>query len=246
MDLLNLFDNDVIQDAKKLYNKNQVTVIKKDKHHIEAIVFDDYYYKVEFTFNENYNIVWPRVSRDGFRDICPFTKPYAAAVLYKLYLDHEYGITYNFNHTSLPKEKNDEFQFMSNPILANMGCYRELLSTLTKHILRIQNYNTDDVIATFSDSIDDLFEFFDSIIVPKEKLVALQLFLHIYKHLKFDFNIAEDIEIAIIEECNLRIHEVLQNEVHPTSRFYYQSILLNDYKIASYIYDYNKSSQIPH
>lgn len=244
MDLLNLFDHKTLFEAKELYNEKKITLIKKDDLHVEALVFDEYFYKVEITLNKEHSILWPRVSKDGFSTVCPFTKPYVATVLYLLYRNQEYGLTYNRHQTPYKPENTRDFDFMSYPTLSNMRCYQKLLENITRHILRIQIYNTDATLATFSRSIDDLFEYFDSISHPKEKLIALQLFLHIYKQLNFDFMIEKDVEASIVDECNLRIHEIIENEMHPLSRYYYQSILLNDSKITPYIYDYNKSSPL--
>lgn len=244
MDLLKLFSRDIMDQAIDLYVQNTIVMILKEEDKIEALVYDDYFYKVELTFNKDLTIIWPRVSRDGFRDVCPFSSPYAAAVLYALYMNREYGITCAFN-LKAPLHIDDD-AFINNKDLVNMQCYHRLLSDLTKHILRIQNYNTDAKLATFSDSIDDLFEYFDSIHEAKERLVALQLFLHIYKHLTFNFNSNFDIDSLIIDEANMRIHQILQFEMHPFNRNYYHSLLLNDNQIASMLSNYNKSSTISH
>ena len=244
MELLNLFDIDVIDKAQELYNQNQIIILKKDAHYIEAIVYDEYFYKVEITFNQNLSILYPRVSRDGFSDVDPFDTPYAAALLYKMYRKNEFGITYNYCLTQVPDTKLDGRKFISSTQLTNMRCYNKVLNNIIRYMLRLQNYNTDASITTFSKIIDDLFEYFDNIQKPQERLVALKLFLHIYAHLEFNFNLQDEIHFAIMDECNLRLHDIIDNENDPTFKVFYQSLLLADHDIINYNKD--KSSSLNH
>lgn len=246
MELLSLFSTATLKQAKNLYNQNKIIILKKDTHYIEAIIYDDFFYKVEITFNLHYTILYPRVSKDGFSDVDPFETPYAAALLYKLFRRNEYGLTYNYNLTHSPDAKLDGREFISSQVLTNMRCYNKLLKNITRYMLRLQNYNTDANITTFSNIIDDIFEYFDSMKKPQERLVGLQLFLHIYSHLEFNFDFQEEIHSAIVDECNYRIHEIIENEPDPTSKYFYQSILLTDDKIIPYISNYNKSSSLSH
>lgn len=245
MDLLSLFTQSVLDKAIQLHDRNSLIVLRKDTHYVEAVIYDEYFYKVEITFSADYRILYPRVSKDGLRDVCPFSTPYAAALLYRLYRTNLYGLTYKQSHTDEPLT-NQEDGFLQSSSLAHMHCTTHLLQDITRYILRLQNYNTEKTYTTFSSIIDNLFEYFDSIKKPQEQLVALQLFLHIYTKMEFDFDFQDEIHSALVDECNVRIHEIIENEPNPSNKYFFQTLLLNDAQITNYISHYNKSSRLNH
>lgn len=245
MELLNLFNLDVMAKAIALYDQNNIIILRKDAYYAEAIVYDEYFYKVEITFNHNYSILYPRVTNDGVREINPFSSPYAAALLYKLHRQDTYGLTFAYEKTIQLEEKSEQESFITEHLI-NLRCSNRLLKKIISYMLRLQNYNKEENFTTFSNIIDDLFEYFDAIKKPQERLVALQLFLHIYSHLEFDFNLQDEIKCALMDECNVRIYEIIEQESDPTSKYFYQTILLTDDKIHPMLHDYNKGSSLNH
>ncbi len=245
MELLNLFNSEIMDQAINLYDQNNIIILRKDAFYAEAIVYDEYFFKVEITFNQNYSIIYPRVTSDGVREVNPFTTPYVGALLYKLYRQNAYGLTYELEKTFEVEKESEQESFITEHLI-NLRCSNRLLKNIISYMLRLQTYNKEENITTFSNIIDDLFEYFDAIEKPQERLVALQLFLHIYSHLEFDFDLQDEIKCALMDECNVRIYEIIEEEPNPTSKYYYQTILLTDDKINSMLHDYNKSSSLNH
>lgn len=240
MELSKLFDEKVINTARDLYQSNKVIIIESDKTSVEAIVYDDYFYKVSLIFNNSHSIIYMRASKDGYSDVCPYSKPYAAAVLYKLYKENEFGLTLNREHKEQIKTDRPNTDCITPKELSNMGCYYKLLDQITNYILRMQNYNTDATLSIFSSVVDEVFEYFDSIKNERERLVAVQLFLHIYLHLDFNFQQRKEIHCAIIDEANYRIYDILKNTQDTYTEFFYSSLINNDNKLKPYISDFNK------
>ncbi|NLW15675.1 MAG: hypothetical protein GX038_05400 [Erysipelothrix sp.] len=244
MDLQKLFNVDLIKDAQSLFIQNKVIILNKGIYHVEAIIHDDIFYKIDITFNYNYSIVHMRVSKDGFTDVCPFTTPYAAAVLYKLHTQGNYGLTLNSNVEPHHFVCCESYEPLSSKSIASLSCYNRLLTQISKYVIRLQNYNTDSTFMTFSSILDEIFEYFDTIQDKHEKMVTIQVFLHTYMVLDFDFEYKDDIDYAILDECDYLIHQIIASEDNPHSRYLYQTILLNDTKISPYISDFNKTSSI--
>lgn len=237
MELIQLFGKEMVNQGISLYLDNKVIIIDEDTHTVKGLVFDKYYYLVTLTFNKDYSIVYPSVSKDGIKDKNPFNKPYASALMFNLFLEDKYDITCKCKLDQLKKPKLQTDFFADQ--LIDLKCYKDTIEILSNHILRIQNYNTDKRLCLFSQSIDDVFEFFDSLTSFRKRIISIQTFIHLYAQLSFNFS-NQDIHYVIIDECNQRINETLNEMDNPFHKLFYQTLLLNDTHIHPYLCDYNK------
>ncbi len=241
MDLKYLFEPEVLENAVQILNENRIKVLDESCYSVKALVYDHYYFLVQLRFNVDHSVVYLSITKDGISEYDPFKCPYAAALMLSMALEDKYELTCSLDFNIQCELDQDNSYFASN--LDQIICYHTILNDLTRHILRIQNYNTENRLPVFSQSIDNLFEYFDAIHEERPQLVAIQTFLHLYSQLTFDFE-NKDIHYAILDECNHRIDRIIRSLTNPFHRYYYQAILLNDTFIYPYLNDYNKTSPL--
>ena len=235
MELIQLFGKEMVNQGISLYLDNKVIIIDEDTYrkalsliillscdtHLQQRLF----YRLSF-----------RIKRWNQRQN-PFNKPYASALMFNLFLEDKYDITCKCKLDQLKKPKLQTDFFADQ--LIDLKCYKDTIEILSNHILRIQNYNTDKRLCLFSQSIDDVFEFFDSLTSFRKRIISIQTFIHLYTQLSFNFS-NQDIHYVIIDECNQRINETLNEMDNPFHKLFYQTLLLNDTHIHPYLCDYNK------
>ena len=241
MDLTRLFGETMLEEAVLIYQDNRVFVLDETSHSANALVYDDVYYLVTLHFNTNRKVVYMSVTSDGIIEENPFLLPYGAAVMISLFHEDKFEIKCSYGKCEKKTTNQDEAYFAAN--LKDIQCYQNILSDLSRYMLRIQNYNTDQRLDNFSIAIDGLFEYFDSFDCKRKQLIAIQTFIHLYSQLSFKFE-NTDIHHAIIDECNQRIDSSLRKLNNPFHRYYYHALLLEDQYLYPYLSNYNRSSKV--
>lgn len=231
MNLQDIFNINIIEHAKTLYNQENVVIISDEENTIKAVVHDGLFYNVTLKFNSDNSLSTMQVSSDNITQQCPYSTPYAAATLIKLMVNNRFNIT-----CACKLEPVMTSSRLTSTALSHSPCYKEVLSNLLSYIIPLQNYRTDKDIRNHNYALEQIFDYFDSLEnSTSEQWIAIQTFIHLYMSLPFNFNRMRDVHYGVIDECNYRINTIFENVDGSFNKIYLENILRNDIDISPYL-----------
>lgn len=244
MNLQDVFTVKVLEKAKSLYNDDRVVILSEQNNIVTAVVFDTLFYYVTIEFNEDNSLKALSVTSDSKNLHCPISTPYAAALLVKLMVYGRYNLTCACQLPEIRPKMKSPSEKLATKQLADSRCFPRILINLFQHVIPLQNFRTDVQINSFSDALEHIFNYFDSLELPNEQWVAIQTFMHLYIALPFDFKNKEDVHYGVMDECNYRINKILEETPGPFTKSYFEMMLKSDTEILPYlgIYDTDKMS----
>lgn len=234
MDLSRVFDSQTLYAGKTIYENQRVLILDEKDQFIQALVYDQFFFYVQIRFSNAFSTLSLQITKDGETYLDAQEYPYAAAVLYKLMIQGKYQlscqlvktkprITYSFSDTLAPY------------YVTKSKVYQASLLHIITYVLKFQAYSNKDMNG-YCNSIDDFFEYADSLHdSPKEELFVIQIFLHIFHYLSHHLDDNQEIQNLLLDECNIRINQILHNIPDPVTKTLYQMMLLNDHEIKPYL-----------
>jgi hypothetical protein len=231
MNLQDIFNINIIEHAKTLYNQENVVILSETENTIKAVVHDGLFYNVTLKFNDDGSIKAMHVSDDNITPQCPYSTPYAAATLIKLMINNKFNIT-----CACKLEPVMTSSRLTSTVLSHTPCYNKVLNSLLSYIIPLQNYRTDKDIRNHNYALEQIFDYFDSLEnSTSEQWVAIQTFMHLYMSLPFNFNRMRDVHYGVIDECNYRINHIFESVDGNLTKGYFESILKNDTEVSPYL-----------